>query len=268
MSSVLEATGLTHSYRSFGVGLRRERTALNNVTLSVAAGESVGLVGSSGAGKSTLLRFLLALEKPESGTVAFDSVPVVPGPANSLRWYRRQVQYVPQNPAGSLDPRMNVEHLLLEPLKQLQIQGDHTSIIRRALERVELDPGLLGRRPAELSIGQNQRVAIARALIPAPRFLLADEAVSGLDLPLRNTILEVLDQLIKRDGMGLLFVSHDLAAVAGLCSRTVVLAEGRIVETGATADLFSAPRHPVTQELIASIPRLSRTGRAPSALTQ
>lgn len=259
MSATLSAHRLTHHYRGRGFRTRRRiLPALRDVSLTVTTGDTIGLVGSSGAGKSTLLRSLLALEKPVSGTVAFNERAVTPGPASSLRWYRRLVQYVPQNPAGSLDPSMDVSRLLLEPLRQLGIGGDHQSMVSRALERVELDPGVLRRRPGQLSGGQNQRVAIARALVPSPRILLADEPVSGLDLPLRNTVLTLLGQLVNRDGLGLLFVSHDLGAVSMLCSRTVVLSGGGIVEQGPTAELFRNAKHPATQELIASVPRLGR----------
>jgi len=255
--AALSAHSLTHHYRGHGFrGRRRTLPALRDVSLTIAAGDSIGLVGSSGAGKSTLLRSLLALEKPAAGTVAFNGRSVTPGPASSLRWYRRLVQYVPQNPASSLDPSMDVRRLLLEPLRQLGIAGDHHSMINRALERVELEPGVLRCRPGQLSGGQNQRVAIARALVPSPSILLADEPVSGLDLPLRNTVLAVLGQLVNRDGLGLLFVSHDLGAVSLLCSRTVVLSGGRMVEQGPTAALFRDAQHPATQELIESIPRL------------
>ncbi|MBB6403257.1 ABC transporter ATP-binding protein [Arthrobacter sp. AZCC_0090] len=259
MNAVLSADNLGLSYLDRGfLKQRSARPALQEVSLSVASGDSIGLVGGSGAGKSTLLRILLALEKPDAGAVKFNDTPVVPGSASSLRWYRRLVQYIPQNPATSLDPGMNVERLLLEPLRQLRISGDHQRMVLNALERVDLDPGLLTRRPRELSGGQNQRVAIARALVPSPSILLADEPVSGLDLPLRNRVLALMEQLIHRDGLGLLFVSHDLAAVARLCSQTLVLSGGRIVEQGPTAAVYTDPRAPETRELVASIPRLSR----------
>jgi len=261
MNTVLRASNVSHNYRSEGLWRRgRTVTALEDVSIAVAAGESTALVGCSGSGKSTLLRTLLALESPRAGTVELDGRPIRPGTASSLRWYRRLVQYVPQNPAGSLDPRMTVSQLLLEPLKQLQVRGDHHRIVREALERVELEPGHLGRRPRDLSGGQNQRVAIARALVSSPRILLADEPVSGLDLPLRNTVLTVLDRLVRRDGLGLLFISHDLAAVAQLCSRTIVLSTGRIVEQGPTAEVLARPRHSSTRELLASVPRLPVSG--------
>jgi peptide/nickel transport system ATP-binding protein len=142
MSTELRASNVSLSYRSQGLWRRGQSvTALEDVSLSVAAGGSIGLVGSSGSGKSTLLRTLLALEKPATGTAELDGSPIRPGSASSLRWYRRLVQYVPQNPAGSLDPRMTVHQLLLEPLKQLHGPGDHHSMVREALERVELELG-------------------------------------------------------------------------------------------------------------------------------
>lgn len=271
MSTELRGLNLSHSYRS-GLGGRWGRTveALKDVSLSVTCGESTALVGSSGSGKSTLLRTLLALEHPTAGTVELGGVPVKAGSVSSLRWYRRMVQYVPQSPAGSLDPRMSVHQLLLEPLQQLRIRGDHRRMVREALERVGLDPDLINRRPGELSGGQNQRVAIARALVTSPQFLLADEPVSGLDPPLRETILTLLDQLVTQDGLGLLFVSHDLAAVAQLCTRTVVLAAGHVIEQGPTSKLLASPRHPGTRELIAAIPRLCepRAGADPKKPAQ
>ena len=254
MNAGLRANNLSHTYSGRGFPARRGSVAaLQNVSLQVAAGDSLGLVGSSGSGKSTLLRSLLALQPVGSGTVEFDGRPVRPGPASSLRWYRRLVQYVPQNPASTLDPRMTVRELLLEPLRQLKTAGDHPGIIVEALERVEVPPALLDRRPEELSGGQNQRVAIARALLPSPRILLADEPVSGLDLPLRSTVLAVLDTLVRRDGVGLLFVSHDLAAVGRLCAHTAVLSAGCIVEQGPTSALLTDPQHPATRELIRAV---------------
>lgn len=227
-------------------------TILHRVTLSVPTGTGVGLVGSSGAGKSTLLRTLLALEVPSSGSVDLDGRAVRPGSLRSLRWYRREVQYVPQDPASSLDPRMTVEQLLREPLACLAVEGEHPRMAAEALTRVELPGAVLRKHPAELSGGQNQRVAIARALVVSPSILLADEPVSGLDLPLRNQVLHVLNTLIDEQGLGLLLVSHDLDAIAAVCSRTAVLADGRIVEEGTTRQILDDPQHPATRALNAA----------------
>lgn len=257
MNTSLSAHGLHHTYRRRGVFAGRGQppvTALDNVSLALAPGEAVGLVGRSGSGKSTLLRSLLALARPDAGWISLAGKRVIPGSASALRWYRKEVQYVPQHPAGSLDPRMSVVQLLTEPLRQLRIPGAHRALIRQALDRVELPAEVMVRKPGELSGGQNQRVCLARALVVSPRFLLADEPVSGLDLPLRDSMVHLLHKVVSEDGLGLLFVSHDLPTVGQLCARLVVLSGGSVVEEGATADLLARPLHSVTQELVASIP--------------
>ena len=240
----LAADGVSFSYPARGLLNRTRPEILDGVSLRLAPGSSTALVGSSGSGKSTLVRVLLALAKPSGGTVSLDGRRVRPGRSGALRWYRRTVQYVPQDPAGSLDPRMTVAQLLTEPLRQLRIQGNHAALVRQALDRVEVPAALLNRRPGELSGGQNQRVAIARALVVSPSYLLADEPVSGLDLPLRDTVL------------GLLVVTHDLAAAAGMCGSTAVLAGGRITEYGPTRQVLDSPAHEATAALLAASPDL------------
>ena len=255
-NSTLSATEISFAYPARGVFGRPAAETLHNISLELSPGTSTALVGSSGSGKSTLVRILLALARPTRGTVALGTRNVKPGPAHSLKWYRRAVQYVPQNPAGSLDPRMTVSQLLLEPLRRLRVEGSHAMLVKQALERVEVPAGLMQRRPGELSGGQNQRVAIARALVVSPAFLLADEPVSGLDLPLRDTVLGLLEGLVQQDGLGLLLVTHDLATAARACGRTAVLAAGRIVEHGPTGQVLDNPCHEATAALIAATPGL------------
>lgn len=252
----LAADGVSFSYPARGLLNRTRPEILDGISLRLARGSSTALVGSSGSGKSTLVRVLLALAKPSGGTVSLDGRRVRPGRSGALRWYRRTVQYVPQDPAGSLDPRMTVARLLTEPLRQLRIQGNHAALVRQALDRVEVPAALLNRRPGELSGGENQRVAIARALVVAPSYLLADEPVSGLDLPLRDTVLGLLDGLVREDGMGLLLVTHDLATAAGMCGSTAVLAGGRITEYGPTRQVLDSPAHEATAALLAAPPDL------------
>ncbi|WP_144673270.1 ABC transporter ATP-binding protein [Arthrobacter sp. U41] len=254
MTSTLTAREISLSLTRPGRAFRRRVSTeiLHGVSLDVSPGSSLGLVGSSGSGKSTLLRTLLALETPDSGSVTLHGRIIRPGSLKSLRWFRREVQYVPQDPASSLDPRLTVEQLLREPLVCLGVDGQHAARIRDALGRVELPAAASGRRPFELSGGQNQRVAIARALVVSPAILLADELVSGLDLPLRNQVLDVLQMLISEQGLGVLFVSHDLDAIAALCARTAVLADGRIVEEGPTGQILNNPQHAMTRELNAA----------------
>lgn len=258
----LAADGISFSYPARGLFNRTRPGTLNGISLRLTPGGSTALVGSSGSGKSTLVRILLALAKPSCGSVSLDGRRVQPGRAGGLHWYRRRVQYVPQDPAGSLDPRMTVAQLLTEPLRQLRMDGNHPALVRRALDRVEVPAALLNRRPGELSGGQNQRVAIARALVVSPSYLLADEPVSGLDLPLRDTVLTLLDGLVRDDGMGLLLVTHDLATAAGMCGSTAVLAGGRIIEHGPTGQVLGNPAHEATAALLAASPAL-RHGAGP-----
>ena len=250
MTGALEADGISFAYPAALFRNSMPAEILHNVSVRLAPGTGTALVGSSGSGKSTLVRILLALAKPSSGTVALGARQVKPGNARSLRWYRQAVQYIPQNPAGSLDPRRTVSQLLREPLRQLRVEGNHRALLCEALERVELPAGLLDRRPGELSGGQNQRVAIARALAVRPAYLLADEPVSGLDLPLRDTVLSLLSGLVREDGLGLLLVTHDLATAARICGTTAVLSQGRIVEHGPTRRVLDSPGSPEAAALV------------------
>ncbi len=234
----------------------RRRAVLRGVSVSLRPGERVGLVGLSGSGKTTLLRSLLAVEQPDTGEITCQCRPVRPASVPLLRWYRRAVQYIPQDPAASLDLRMTVAALVAEPLIRLHVACDHVRRAQEALEQVGLDRRYLARRPGELSGGQAQRVAIARAIAAWPAYLLADEPVSGLDLPIRAQVIAVLRDLSEVNGTGLLMVSHDLSAVAGLCQRTLVMDEGRIVEDRPTADLLRDPHHARTRELLAAVPPL------------
>lgn len=229
---------------------------LKPTDLNLYPKDRVGLVGCSGAGKSTLLKLLLALEAPDAGHIHCQGVVIRPAPAYCLRWYRRLVQYVPQDAHASLNPRHTVAELIIAPLRQLAPSQDLGIAAERALRQVELDERLLYVRPGQLSGGQAQRVALARAIALKPRFLIADEPVSGLDLPLRRQIVSLLDQIAHRQNMGLLIVSHDISLVAALCQRTLVMACGVIVEDRPTGELLRNPRHTATRELITAIPSL------------
>ena len=228
---------------------------LDGVSLRVGSGERVGLVGRSGCGKSTLLRILLGLAASDAGAVRFDGEEIRPGPLASLRDYRRQVQLIPQDPAASLVPRLSAERNVLLPLTRLQAPEPRLEIARWALQRVGLGEQFWRRRPDELSGGQAQRVAVARALALRPAIVLADEPVSGLDHDLRDQVLDLLHELsldadaldtggsaAGRGGrrLGVLFVSHDPEAVARLCDRTLLLADGRLTEP-ATASTERTP---------------------------
>ncbi|BCB60984.1 hypothetical protein HaloA020_16850 [Halomonas sp. A020] len=226
------------------------KKVMNDIDLTLHDGERIGLVGVSGSGKSTLLRALLAMEAPDSGSITCLERNVRPGSTAQLRWYRRTVQYIPQDPASSLDPRMRVRDLVSEPLIRLHVACDPNERAREALEHVGLGAPFLDRKPNELSGGQAQRVAIARAVATRPRFLLADEPLSGLDLPVRAQVISVLKTLCDECGTGLLMVSHDLSVVTQLCARTLVMNDGEIVEDRPTSSLWRAPTHPATRALI------------------
>ncbi|MBL8593136.1 MAG: peptide ABC transporter ATP-binding protein [Kaistia sp. SCN 65-12] len=235
-------------------GYSRDRLVLNEVSVEIRAGASIGLVGESGSGKTTLLRLLLGLTRPDSGQIRFDGAALETRNGSFMRDYRRQVQAVFQDPYSSLDPRQNVLGIVSEPLRSLRIAGDRRAMVEAALVSVGLEPGILGRYPHEFSGGQRQRIAIARAIVARPRLLLADEAVSALDLSTRIRIVELLKQLAA--DMTLVFVSHDLGVVAALCDEMVILEKGRIVEAGATRRILADPQHQYTRKLLGSVPRM------------
>lgn len=242
---------------------REMKTALQPTSLVIDEGSRVGIVGVSGSGKTTLLRLMLALESTDTGAVTCQGREVYPADVSKLRWYRRKVQYVPQDPASTLDPLMTVRNLVREPLVRLAVAGDHDAMVKEALDSVGLDERFMNRRANELSGGQAQRLAIARAIATRPDFLLADEPVSGLDLPMREAIVALLRRISEERGTGIVVVSHDLSMVASLCERTVVMHGGHVVEDRSTKELLAEPRHERTRELLDAIPVLQV---APAAL--
>ncbi|MEI4270804.1 ABC transporter ATP-binding protein [Klenkia sp. LSe6-5] len=249
MSPLLRADGLTRRHRG--------AVALDDVSLGVAAGERMAVVGESGAGKSTLARLLLALDTPTAGTVTLDGRAVRPGSARSLRWFRRRVQTVPQDPGRSFNPRMRVGDAVAEPLRCLRVPGDHAARVAELLVAVGLEPDAVDRWPHEFSGGQRQRLAIARALAPRPDLVVADEPVSALDVVVRRQVVDLLARLSAAEGLALLVVSHDLGVVQRLCDRVLVLDAGRVVEEGPVPQVFARPAHPVTAALLDAVPTLA-----------
>ena len=237
-------------------GPRAERHALAGVSIEVRQGETIGIVGESGSGKSTLARIILGLDKATSGTVTYQGRPVEPGRPSELRWFRREVQIVFQDPLSSLDPRMSVADIIAEPLVGLAVAGRHDDRVVEVLEAVGIDPSTRHRFPHEFSGGQQQRVAIARALAPNPDVLVADEPVSALDVSVRAQILDLLRRLVDEFHLSLVLVSHDLGVIHNLCERVMVLHDGRCVEEGSTASVFANPADSYTRRLLAAVPRL------------
>ncbi len=255
---VLEGRHLTRSYPGRRRSLWQRQTvrrAVDDVSLTVHAGETVALVGESGSGKSSLLRMLLALDPAQAGEVRLLGQPFsieVPAPA------RRAMQAVFQDPYGSFDPRWTVARLVAEPFHLLAplSAGERHDKVVAALEQVGLAAADAERYPREFSGGQRQRIAIARALVTEPKVIVLDEALSALDVLLRAQVLELLAALSRRLGLAYLFVSHDLGVVANIADRIYVMQRGQIVEQGETAQVFGAPQHPYTQALLAATPRL------------
>lgn len=250
--SLLELRNAGFSYGS--------RAVLDDVSLSLDEGESLGLVGESGAGKSTILRLLLGLSAPREGEVLFDGAPLDLRDRAQMRRFRASVQPVFQDPYSSLDPRQRIDRIIGEPLRSLRLASgaDAQRRISESLESVGLPADTARRYPHEFSGGQRQRIAIARAVVSRPRVLLADEPVSALDVTTRVQVLELLDRLRRENGLSLVMVSHDLTAIASACDRTVVLQNGRVVEQGATASVLHAPKEPYTRALVDAVPRLPR----------
>ena len=232
-------------------------TAVDGVSLHLATGETLGLVGESGCGKSTLARAILRLVAMKRGSVRLEGVDLGTLPRRELRRMRHRIQMVFQDPRGSLDPRMDVSSLIGEPLRVHRI-GDRSSRAREvaeAMELVGLPEAVADRLPSELSGGQQQRVGIARAIVTDPAVLVCDEPVSALDVSIQAQIINVLDELRTELDLAMLFIAHDLSVVRHLSDRVAVMYLGQIVETGTASEVFSEPRHPYTQGLISSVPR-------------
>ncbi len=216
--------------------------ALDGVSFELESGGALGLVGASGSGKSTLARLLMALERPDAGRVELLGRELHALNPRDLRNARRDIAIVFQDPAGALDPRMTVERSVGEPLEMLERmpRAMRRERVQETLEAVGLSAADLGRYPHQFSGGQRQRIAIARALVTRPRLIIADEPVSALDMSVQAQVLNLLQDLRQRFGMGLLLISHDLAVVAQLCERLMVLEAGRITRQGRTEDLLQA----------------------------
>ena len=246
--------------RSLGEIVRGQHPAvhaLDGVSFDLGAGDAVAIVGESGCGKTTLGRLLLKLAEPTAGSIVFDGVALAGLDGERLRGFRRQAQLVFQNPFDALNPRFTVYRAVAEPLVNAGIdRAEHADRVAAAFRRVHLADldRYLDKYPHQLSGGQLQRVVLARALVLAPRFLVADEPVSMLDVSVRAGILALMREV--RDTMGLtaVYISHDLALVRYLCGRTLVMYLGRIVEDGPTDEIVRRPRHPYTQALVAAVP--------------
>jgi len=258
--TLLEVQRLRKHYpgrRSLLAGRSPPIEAVDDVSFTIAAGETLGLVGESGSGKSTLGRALLQLEVPTAGRVLFDGDDITGRPEAQLRGLRRRAQMIFQDPIGSLDPRMSVGDIIAEPL---DIHGlAPTRALRRQrvaqlLELVRLPAAAAERRAREFSGGQRQRIGIARAIAVNPDLIVADEAVSALDVSIQAQIINLLLELQARLRFACLFIAHDLAVVRHIADRVAVMFMGRLVEIGPGEALFADPRHPYTRSLLDAAP--------------
>jgi oligopeptide/dipeptide ABC transporter ATP-binding protein len=261
MTALLEARSLRKHYASRdGKGIVR---AVEDVSFTLTAGRTLGIVGESGCGKSTLARLLLRLIEPTGGDVLLDGASLLALDAAALRRRRREIQIVFQDPYASLDPRMTVAAIVAEPLA---IHGMGTKAARRArvvelLDLVGLDPGAATKYPHEFSGGQRQRIGIARALALEPRLVVLDEPVSALDLSIQSQILNLLIDLKRRLELSYIFISHDLSVVEHVSDDVAVMYLGRIVEFGNAESVLLFPRHPYTQALVSAVPEIDAERR-------
>lgn len=255
--NILQVDSLTKEFPIYGGFLRRQVGAIravNSVSLKVGKGRALGLAGESGCGKTTTGRMILRLIEPTSGSIHFDGVDILRLPPKRMRELRRLMQIIFQDPLSSLNPRLTIKSTLTEPraIHQMGARAERVQIAVELLERVGLSGEALSRYPHQFSGGQRQRIGIARALALNPKFILADEPVSALDVSVQAQIINLLIDLKEREKISYLFISHDLAAIEFLCEDVAIMYLGSIVESGPTPLIYSNPRHPYTEALLAA----------------
>jgi peptide/nickel transport system ATP-binding protein len=258
---LLRAANLVKEFTIRGNGLlgRTARLrAVDDVSLEVRTGETLALVGESGSGKSTTARLIARLIDTTSGTIEFAGREVHTLTGKALHAYRSEVQVVFQDPYSSLNPKHTVERIVTAPLvyQKRPIPGGARAFTKALMERVGLNPDHSARFPAQFSGGQAQRIGIARALAVAPKLIIADEAVSALDVSVQAQVINLLRRLQDEEGFSYLFIAHDLAVVRQIATRVAVMNEGRIVESGDRDQVFGDPQDPYTQKLLAAVPRI------------
>jgi oligopeptide/dipeptide ABC transporter ATP-binding protein len=237
--------------------------AVNGVSFDIGSGETLGLIGESGCGKSTLGRAVLRLHEPSAGNVVFDGEDVTSLGHADMKAMRRRMQIIFQDPYASLNPRKTVEQIVGQPLRLhgLARNGEIRDQVAQMLESVGLKSGHLNRYPHQFSGGQRQRIGIARALILNPQFIVCDEPVSALDVSIQAQIIQLLGDLKRELGLTYLFISHDISVIGYVSDRVAVMYLGEIVEMGPVRRILEEPRHPYTQALLSSVPRVDQIGK-------
>ncbi len=232
--------------------------AVDDVSLQIKKGETLGLVGESGCGKSTLGRTLIRLYEPTSGGIEFKGKDFLKVGGKNLRNYRKDIQMIFQDPYASLDPRMTVGQIIEQPFIIHNMLGakERSERVKELLQLVGLRPSLINRYPHEFSGGQRQRICIARAIALNPQLIICDEPVSALDVSIQAQILNLLKDLQEKLGLTYIFISHDLSVIEHVCDRIAVMYLGKIVEVADRDELYKNPKHPYTQALLASIPEI------------
>ncbi|MGB4594207.1 MAG: dipeptide ABC transporter ATP-binding protein [Coriobacteriia bacterium] len=260
MSTILSVKNLTkHFPVNQGVLLSKlgaHVSAVDDVSFDVEQGETLGLVGESGCGKSTTGRCIIRLLEPTSGTVEFEGLDVGKLHGKDLKAFRREVQFIFQDPYASLNPRMTVGEIVWEPLviHKIGSNGERRKRAQELLEVVGLNPEHINRYPHEFSGGQRQRIGVARALALNPKLIICDEPVSALDVSIQAQIINLLDNLQEELGLTYLFIAHDLSVVRHISDRIVVMYLGKVVEIGDWRGLYDVPHHPYTQSLLSAVP--------------
>ena len=262
MTPLLQVKNL-HTHFQTGGRLFAEKTwlkAVNGISFDIHEGEVLSLVGESGCGKSTVGRTLTHLEPATSGQALFNGTDILPMSAAEFRPLRRDIQMIFQDPFASLNPRLTIEQTLAEPLfihALATTRTDARAQIGDTLELVGMDPKAMDRYPHEFSGGQRQRIGIARVMILKPKLVIADEAVSALDVSIQAQVLNLIKKLQRDSGVSMLFISHDLGVVRHISDRVAVMYQGQIVETGDKRQIFETPAHEYTKKLLSSIPRIT-----------
>ena len=242
--------------KEFPVGKNGKMTACNKVSLCFEKGKTLGIIGESGCGKSTLMKIVMQLEKPTSGQILYHGEDITKLKGEKLRQHRRNIQMVFQDPTTAFNPKMKVKDIICEPLLNFGLikKGEKEEVAKKYLEMVELPAEFMDRYPHNMSGGQRQRIGIARALAVQPKFIIADEPISALDVSIQAQVVNLMQKLQREKGLTYLFIAHDLSMVKYISDRIGVMHWGKMLEIGTSEDVYNNPIHPYTKSLLSAIP--------------